>query len=140
MPHSPRIHGGHVWLANSGRGQLVRVNARNGSVETVAELPGYTRGIALAGSLAFVGLSKVRESATFGGVPIAADRDRLKCGVAIVELVSGRTIGLLEFHTGIEEIFDVQLVPGARRPILSGPFPELDQQAPIWLAPAHGTA
>ncbi len=136
MPHSPRIHGGRVWLLNSGRGQMVQVDLQKGSIETVAELPGYTRGLALAGNLAFVGLSKVRESATFGGVPIAANRDRLKCGVAIVDLATGQAIGLLEFHTGIEEIFDVRLVPGVRAPILSGPYPELDQQQPIWLAPA----
>jgi uncharacterized protein (TIGR03032 family) len=136
MPHSPRIHGGQVWLLDSGRGRLVLADVQKEAVETVAELPGYTRGLTLAGSLAFVGLSKVRESATFGGVPIAADRQRLKCGVAIVELVSGKMIGLLEFHTGIEEIFDVHLVPGVRAPFLSGPYPDLDQQAPIWLAPA----
>jgi uncharacterized protein (TIGR03032 family) len=136
MPHSPRIHGGRVWLLDSGTGRLVQVDLQKGSVVTVAELPGYTRGLACCGSLAFVGLSKVRESSTFSGVPIAADRARLKCGVAIVDLTSGRMIGLLEFHTGIEEIFDVRLVPGVRSPYLAGPYPEIDQQPPIWLAPS----
>jgi uncharacterized protein (TIGR03032 family) len=136
MPHSPRIHAGQVWLLDSGRGRLVLADLQNGSVETVAELPGYTRGLAFAGSLAFVGLSKVRESATFGGVPIAADRQRLTCGVAIVDLNAGRMIGLLEFHTGIEELFDVHLVPGVVAPFVSGPYPDVDQQAPIWLAPS----
>jgi uncharacterized protein (TIGR03032 family) len=139
MPHSPRLHGGRVWLLDSGTGRLVHADLERGTVETVAELPGYTRGLALAGSLAFVGLSKVRESATFGGVPIAADRARLKCGVAVVDLASGRLIGLLEFHTGIEEIFDVHLIPGVRSPVLSGPYPHVDQQAPIWLAPSEAS-
>ena len=138
MPHSPRIHGGRVWLLDSGTGRLVHVDVRDGSIDTVARLPGYTRGLAFCGSLAFVGLSKIRESSTFGGVPIAADRDRLKCGVAIVDLAAGQTIGLLEFHTGIEEIFDVRLVPGVRSPYLSGPYPDVDQQSPIWLAPSAG--
>jgi uncharacterized protein (TIGR03032 family) len=136
MPHSPRIHGSRVWLLDSGTGRLVRADVQEGSVETVAGLPGYTRGLCFSGSLAFVGLSKVRESSTFGGVPIAADRERLKCGVAIVDLASGRTVGLLEFHTGIEEIFDVHLVPGVQSPYLTGPYPDVDQQAPIWLAPS----
>lgn len=135
MPHSPRVHQGAVWLLDSGRGRLVRVDVRDGSIETIAELPGYTRGLALVGSLAFVGLSMARESATFGGLPVAERHDRLLCGVAIVELTTGRTIGLLEFRTGIEEIFDVQLAHGIRSPMLSGPYPELDRQAPIWLAP-----
>jgi uncharacterized protein (TIGR03032 family) len=136
MPHSPRIHGGRVWLLDSGTGRLVQVDVQRGSVETVLELPGYTRGLAFCGSFAFVGLSKIRESATFGGVPIAADRDRLKCGVAIVDLPSGQMLGLLEFHTGIDEIFDVRLVPDVRSPYLAGPYPNLDQQQPIWLAPS----
>jgi uncharacterized protein (TIGR03032 family) len=135
MPHSPRIHGGHVWLLDSGKGRLVRVDVQNGSIETVVELPGYARGLAFHGSTAFVGLSKVRESATFDGVPIAVDRHRLKCGVAIVDLAAGRTIGLLQFHTGIEEIFDVRLLPGVCSPYLSGPYPDVDEQPPIWLAP-----
>jgi uncharacterized protein (TIGR03032 family) len=138
MPHSPRIHEGRVWLLDSGRGRLVLADLQKGSAETVAELPGYTLGLALAGSLAFVGLSKVRESATFGGVPIAADRDCLKGGVAIVELSSGRMVGLLEFHTGIEQLFDGHLVPGVQAPYLSGPYPDIDQQAPIRLAPSPG--
>jgi uncharacterized protein (TIGR03032 family) len=134
MPHSPRIHSAQVWLLDSGTGRLVQVDVQSGSIETVTKLP-YTRGLALCGSLAFVGLSKVRESATFGGVPIASDRSRLKCGVAIVDLNSGQMIGLLEFHSGIEEIFDVHLVPGVSSPYVSGPYPDVDQQAPIRLAP-----
>jgi uncharacterized protein (TIGR03032 family) len=139
MPHSPRIHDGRVWLLDSGNGRLVQADLDDGAIATVAELPGYTRGLALAGSIAFVGLSKARESATFGGVPVAARHDRLKCGVAAVDLASGATIGLLEFQTGIEEIFDVQLVPGVRSPVLSGPYPDIDEQPPIWLAPRPGS-
>jgi uncharacterized protein (TIGR03032 family) len=136
MPHSPRVHDGAVWLLDSGRGRLVRVDVADGSVETVAELPGYTRGLALAGEIAFVGLSMARESATFAGLPVAERYERLKCGVAIVDLPSGQTVGLLEFRSEIEEIFDVQLVAGVRSPMLQGPYPDLDEQAPIWLGPA----
>lgn len=139
MPHSPRLHDGAVWLLDSGRGSLVRVDVRDGSVEVVAELPGYTRGLALAGTFAFVGLSRARETATFGGLPVAERRERLKCGVAIVDTAAGQMVGLLEFRTGIEEVFDVQLVPGVRSPMLSGPYPEADRQAPIWLAPARAS-
>jgi hypothetical protein len=60
--------------------------------------------------------------------------------VAIVDLTSGQMIGLLEFHTGIEEIFDIQIVPGVRSAYLSGPYPDVDQQSPIWLAPSPGRA
>ena len=135
MPHSPRVHQGRVWLLDSGRGRLVVADPARGTVDTVAELPGYARGLALLGPLAFVGLSKIRETSTFGGVPIAERRAALKCGVAAVELTSGRPIALLEFHSGVEEIFDVQVLPGIRSPVISGPHPEWDDTPPIWMVP-----
>jgi uncharacterized protein (TIGR03032 family) len=135
MPHSPRVHEGHVYLLDSGRGRLVTVDPKGGSVETVVELPGYTRGLAVFGPVAFVGLSKIRETSTFGGVPIADRGDELKCGVAVVHLASGRQVALLEFHAGVEEIFDVQLLVGARNPAISGPFPHQDGGQTIWTVP-----
>ena len=41
----------------------------------------------------------------------------------------------LEFLSGVEEIFDVQVLPGVRFPVLSGPYPNLDGAAPIWTVP-----
>jgi uncharacterized protein (TIGR03032 family) len=135
MPHSPRVHAGRVWLLHSGAGQLVLVDPATGKAETVAELPGYTRGLALHDRFAFVGLSKIRETSTFGGMPIAARRPELKCGVGVVDLTTGRLVAHLEFLSGVEEIFDVQVVPGARCPALSGPYAGLDGAAPIWTVP-----
>jgi uncharacterized protein (TIGR03032 family) len=135
MPHSPRIHDGRVWLLHSGAGQLTLVDPASGKADTVTELPGYTRGLALYDRFAFVGLSKIRETATFGGMPIAARRPELKCGVGVVDLGTGRLMAHLEFVTGVEEIFDVQVFPGVRCPALSGPYPSLDGAAPIWIVP-----
>jgi uncharacterized protein (TIGR03032 family) len=135
MPHSPRVHRGRVWMLHSGAGQLVLVDPANGRAETVTELPGYTRGLALYDRFAFVGLSKIRETSTFGGMPIAERRPELKCGVGVVDLGTGRLIGHLEFMTGVEEIFDVQVLAGARCPALSGPYANLDGAAPIWTVP-----
>ena len=112
MPHSPRLHQGRVWLLDSGRGRLVTVDPLSGQAEVVCELPGYARGLTMVGPVAFVGLSRIRETSTFGGVPVADRRNELKCGVAVVELTSGRQVSLLEFHSGVEEIFDVQLIHG----------------------------
>lgn len=135
MPHSPRVHRGRIWILHSGAGQLVLVDPRNGKAETVAELPGYTRGLAFYDGFAFVGLSKIRETSTFGGMPIAERRPELKCGIGVVDLGTGRLIAHLEFVTGVEEIFDVQVVPGSRCPALSGPYASLDGAAPIWTVP-----
>jgi uncharacterized protein (TIGR03032 family) len=136
MPHSPRVHKGHVWLLDSGRGALVRVDPATGKVDTAARFPGYTRGLAMIGKLAFVGLSRIRETSTFGGVPIAEDRERLKCGVGVVDLESGKLVGQFEFTSGVEEIFDVSLLRGARLTAMRGPFAGEDGEKTIWRVPA----
>jgi uncharacterized protein (TIGR03032 family) len=121
MPHSPRRHGGRLWLLESGTGRLLVVDPAGGRTQTVAELPGFTRGLALVGPYAFVGLSRVRESSpAFGDLPIAARRADLKCGVAVVDLRTGRVAALLEFLSAVEEIFDVQLLTGLRFPEVLG--------------------
>jgi uncharacterized protein (TIGR03032 family) len=120
MPHSPRLHEGRLYLLESGTGQLVLVDPANGRRQTVAALPGFTRGLALCGPYAFVGLSKIRATSAMDDVPLPERREHLKCGVAVVDLRSGQSIALLEFQTAVEEIFDVQLLPGVRFPEVLG--------------------
>ncbi|MEX2185488.1 MAG: TIGR03032 family protein [Pirellulales bacterium] len=138
MPHSPRVHMGQVWLCDSGRGALVRVDPKDGSVSTVARFPGYTRGLAMIGTLAFVGLSRIRETSTFGGVPIAENRERLKCGVGVVDVQTGELVGQFEFKSGVEEIFDVSLLTASRFAAVRGPFSADDGEAPVWVVPQSG--
>jgi uncharacterized protein (TIGR03032 family) len=132
MPHSPRVHQGRVWLLDSGTGRLVTVDPATGEVGAVAEQPGYARGLALHRSYAFVGQSKIRETSTFGGIPIAERRESLRCGVGVVDLVKGQHVAHLEFKAGVDEIFDVQVLPGVRLPAVSGPFPGQDGTQMIW--------
>jgi uncharacterized protein (TIGR03032 family) len=120
MPHSPRLHNGRLWLLESGTGRLLLVDAATGRRETVAEMPGFTRGLALCGPYAFVGLSKIRATSAMDGVPLAEQREQLKCGVVAVDLRNGQISAMLEFQTAVEEIFDVQLLPGLRFPELVG--------------------
>jgi uncharacterized protein (TIGR03032 family) len=120
MPHSPRLHEGRLYLLESGTGRLLQVDTVTGHGQTVAELAGFTRGLAIHGPYAFIGLSKIRETNTFGGLPIAERLAELKCGVAVVDLRRGQIVGLLEFQTAVEEIFDVQILPGLRFPEVLG--------------------
>jgi uncharacterized protein (TIGR03032 family) len=136
MPHSPRPFDGRVLLLESGRGRMVRANPADGTVEPVAEVPGYARGLSFVGGYAFVGLSKIRESPTsaFGGLPISERTTPLSCGVSVVELAGRREVARLEFHAGIDEIFDVQPLP-FRHPWFAGPHHEADEVKPIWVVP-----
>ena len=120
MPHSPRWHDGRLWLLESGTGQLVLVDPATGRRESVAELPGFARGLAMVGPYAFVGLSKIRPTSAMDGVPLADQREPLKCGVAVVDVRSGQVTAFLEFLSAVEEIFDVQLLPGLRFPEVIG--------------------
>lgn len=116
MPHSPRWHDGQLWVLNSGCGELCRIDLAAGRKEVVCQLPGYLRGLGFHGQYALVGLSQIRERHIFGGMPVAAGRAPLRCGLAVVDLPSGRVVGDLEFTAGCTELFEVQALPGVRRP------------------------
>jgi uncharacterized protein (TIGR03032 family) len=98
----------------------VLVDLASGKRETVASLPGFTRGLAIAGPYAFVGLSKIRPTSAMDGVPLAERRGELRCGIAVIDLRSGKNIAVLDFQTAVEEIFDVQLLCGIRFPEVVG--------------------
>ena len=70
MPHSPRGYRDRLWVLESGRGTLAQVDLATGTLTTVAEFPGFTRGIDFWGDLAFIGLSQIRETAVFSGIPL----------------------------------------------------------------------
>jgi uncharacterized protein (TIGR03032 family) len=99
----------------------------------VASFPGVVRGLALHAGFAFVGLSKARPS--LEGVPIVAQRDELQCGVWVIDLATGAVAGQFAFLTGVEEIFDVQVLPGIVSPYLSGPWADRDTGRPMWTVP-----
>ena len=120
MPHSPRWHDNRLWVLESGTGSVVLVDRATGQRETVAQLAGFARGMAMVGPWAFVGLSKIRPTSAMDGVPLATRRNELKCGIAVIDLRSGQTAAFLEFQTAVEEIFDVQILPGLRFPEVMG--------------------
>ncbi|MGH2955073.1 MAG: TIGR03032 family protein, partial [Solirubrobacterales bacterium] len=116
MPHSPRWYRDRLWLLESGEGSLATIDLDTGEVETVVELPGFTRGLTFAGPLAFVGLSEVREATTFGGLPLTGRLEERQCGVWVVNIETSQVIGFLRFEDIVQEIFDVQILPGMKFP------------------------
>jgi uncharacterized protein (TIGR03032 family) len=116
MPHSPRVVDGGLVFLQSGKGELCRADLDTGEVETIAELPGFTRGLEIVGPLAFVGLSQIRETSTFGNLPLVGRVDERLCGVWAVDLESGNIVGFLRFEDLVQEVFDVALLPSVRFP------------------------
>jgi len=116
MPHSPRLHDTRFYILESGKGTIANADLAAGRVETIAELPGFTRGLAFAGPYAFVGLSQVRESNIFGGIPLTDRVAERECGIWAIDLRTGQVAGYLRFEGTIHEIFDVQALHGVRYP------------------------
>ncbi len=124
MPHSPRLHRGRLWLCDSGEGRLVTADPATGAVDVVCELPGFTRGLAFAGRVVFVGLSQVREH-VFADLPLGARLPERLCGIWAVDTTTGAILGYIRFDGAVQEIFDVQLLAGTTWPELVEPDADL---------------
>jgi uncharacterized protein (TIGR03032 family) len=116
MPHSPRWYDGRLWLLESGTGSVGIVDPATGRYEPVALLPGFPRGFDVFGRYAFIGLSQVRESAVFSGIPLVERVEKRSCGVWVLDLCTGATVAWVEFEDALQEIFAVQVLPGKRFP------------------------
>jgi uncharacterized protein (TIGR03032 family) len=145
MPHSPRLHNQQLLWLHSGEGMLMQTDPAklHGPTavpfqdvsESIAELPGFTRGLDCWGDLAVVGVSQIREKAVFGDLPLEKRLSERNCGIALVNLLNRDVIAWLWFKSGVEEIFGVSFLPGWSNPLLIGPNNGIDQKKTIWLVP-----
>lgn len=123
MPHSPRLHNGQLWVLDSGRGQLCRVDQQTGKREAVAFLPGFARGLAFHGHYALIGLSLPRDG-SFSGLELdgeLAKRDAEPwCGVQVVDTRNGDIVEWIRLTGDVRELFDVFVLPGVRCPKATG--------------------
>jgi uncharacterized protein (TIGR03032 family) len=108
-PHSARLSGGRLWVANSGYGQLGYVI--DGRFEVFATLPGWTRGLCIKGDIAFAATSRViPEYARYApGLDVRASR----CAVHAVSLKSGRVLGAMECPDG-NQVFAIDWIAGGQ--------------------------
>ena len=124
MPHSPRLHGGRLWLIDSGRGELGYADLDRGCFQPVAFLPGYGRGLSFIGDYAVVGTSKPRGNNSFAGLALD-DRLRDKqvearCGLYVIDLNSGHAVHWFRIEGVVDELYDVAVLPNCRRPMAIG--------------------
>mgnify|MGYP006273392465 CR=1 FL=1 len=135
MPHSPRLYRGKLYLLESGQGALLEISPETGDAATVIQLPGFTRGLDLFEGHAFIGLSKIRESATFGGLPIADNNKPLLSGFSIINLQNGQEVARFWFNNVVDEIFSTVALPGICNPLILGPHDRQSPEAQSWLIP-----
>lgn len=124
MPHSPRWHDGKLWLFNSGKGEFGYVDFAAGRFEPVCFCPGYMRGLSFHGNFAIIGLSRPRDAKTFSGLALddqlASRNAQPRCGLQVVDLLSGDVVHWLRFEGLVQELYDVVALPGVRSPMALG--------------------
>ncbi len=124
MPHSPRWDRDKLWLLNSGTGEFGYADLKEGVFEPVAFCPGYLRGLAFSGDFAVVGISLPRQNKTFSGLPLdeqlQAKDASPRCGLLAIDLRSGDIVHWLRIEGVVEELYDVAVLPGVRRPMAIG--------------------
>jgi uncharacterized protein (TIGR03032 family) len=124
MPHSPRVHGGRLWVLNSGQGFLGSVDVTTGRFAPLTFCPGYLRGLAVIGDYAVVGLSRPRHDKTFAGLPLDEELARrgteARCGLFVIDLRSGDVMHWVRFEGMVSELYDVAVLPEVTRPMALG--------------------
>jgi uncharacterized protein (TIGR03032 family) len=124
MPHSPRWHDDHLWVLNSGKGELLKVDVDQKTSESICFAPGYARGLALQDDYAVFGLSKPRHNKSFNGLELneilEEEQVSPRCGLQVVNLRTGDSEHTLSLEGIVEEIYDVAILPNVRRPMAIG--------------------
>lgn len=130
MPHSPRLHRGELWVLNAGTGELgIVVYPKHdpvgmGRFEPRIFCPGFLRGLAFYGNLAFVGLSQPRYK-RFEGLALdqrLQDTDSEPwCGIHVIDLDTYTCVEWIRIDGAVGELFDVEILPGCRCPMTVSP-------------------
>ena len=124
MPHSPRVWNGALYLVESGRGYLVRIDPKSGKREDVTFCPGFARGVAFVSHFAIITTSLPRDG-TFGGLPLEqimkAKSAAARCGLLVVDLRNGDIAQWFRLRGDVNELFDVGVIPDSRCPRGIGP-------------------
>lgn len=110
MPHSPRWYRDRLYFLSSGAGQLMSMTPGQ-APEVVCQLPGFARGMDFIDRYALIGLSQIRESATFAGLPLTKRVEKRESGVWVVDLITGEIVAFLLFTGNVQEVFEVKVLP-----------------------------
>ena len=97
---------------------------RRAGFEPVAFCPGFLRGMTFLNGHAIVGISRPREEGLFAGLALQerleAEDLEARCALQVIDLSSGDIVHWLRIEGVVQELYDVAIVPDARRPMALG--------------------
>jgi uncharacterized protein (TIGR03032 family) len=118
-PHSAKLVDGKLWVCNSGYGTFGYVEnfesldpAKTRYVP-VGQAPGFTRGMAFAGDVVFVGTSKV--IAKYEPYAPGIKPDDSSCSISAFNWKTGEFLASVTWPDGYQ-LYDVQVLPGVKMP------------------------
>lgn len=121
LPHSPRCYRDKVYFCESNNGLVSSYDPATGVRSTVAELPGFTRGMTFYGPLMFVGLSRLRRSSVLKAKGALEKYEQTYCGVWIINLEDNIEVGRIIFEGSFSQIYDVGIIEGSCFPEIIEP-------------------
>ncbi len=128
MPHAPRIYDGKLYTLLSAKEQLICVDPEKGTYDVVAHVPGFVRGMAKYGDFLFIGTSRLRKgSTTFKHLNISEKSD--VAGVTVLHLPSAKIVANLQWLVSVDEIYDIQIIPGTSRPNIINTYADTHHKA-----------
>ncbi len=107
LPHSPLVSGGDIWLLESGRGGLIKIE-KNGHKTQILNTSCLVRGLALSGSTAIVGTSQLRSGTATHSKLTGRMRSQAGASLLLADTAQG-TISEEVLLPGIEEISSLSL-------------------------------
>lgn len=108
MPHSPRWYQGRLYYLNSAKEQLYCFDPSTGENQLLLQAEGFLRGMDFYQHYAFIGVSRLRKSSSFGFLPIA--NRVIKPGFIIVDLLKQEIVGDVLLPDGVDEVFDLKVL------------------------------
>lgn len=134
MPHSPKFINDELYLLESGKGHLIKVDTENKSKELIFDFRRFVRGMTYFEGYLFIGASKMRTSSdTFNKLEVTENSNQ--AGIIVFDLKSKKIIGEINYKNTVEEIYDVLHFDGFIKPAIISQFQ--DQHNQVIVFPKH---
>jgi uncharacterized protein (TIGR03032 family) len=102
-PHSARLDGHSLWVDDSGYGTVGVI--QDAIYAPVRRLPGWTRGLSIHGTVAFVGTSRLLPAFAH----YAPGVDKAVCGIHAIDTRTGELLGSITWPMG-NQIFAIEWI------------------------------